>query len=64
MTQLPNQREIASIVNTSRETVSRALQLLIKGGVLGKAGHKLVVHKAELLEKLAIDGLDALPTKS
>jgi CRP-like cAMP-binding protein len=64
LTQLPNQREIASIVNTSRETVSRALQLLIKGGVLGKAGHELVVHKAELLEKLAIDGLDALPTKS
>lgn len=63
-TQLPNQKEIASVVNTSRETVSRALQLLIKGGVLGKAGHELVVHKAELLEKLAIDGLDALSIKS
>lgn len=62
-TQLPNQREIASVVNTSRETVSRALQLLIKGGILGKAGHELVVHKADLLEKLAIDGLDALPLK-
>jgi CRP-like cAMP-binding protein len=63
-TQLPNQKDIASVVNTSRETVSRALQLLIKGGVLGKAGHELVVHKAELLEKLAIDGLDALESNS
>jgi CRP/FNR family transcriptional regulator, cyclic AMP receptor protein len=61
-TQLPNQKEIASVVNTSRETVSRALQLLIKTGVLVKSGHELTIHKADLLEKLAIDGLDALPT--
>lgn len=59
--QLPNQREIASVVNTSRETVSRALQMLIKGGILEKSGHHLNVQKADLLERLAIDGLDALP---
>jgi CRP-like cAMP-binding protein len=62
--QLPNQKEIASVVNTSRETVSRALQLLIKSGVLAKTGHELTIHKADLLEKLAIDGLDALPPNS
>lgn len=59
--QLPNQREIASVVNTSRETVSRALQLLIKAGILVKSGHYLNVQNIDLLERLAIDGLDAMP---
>ena len=59
--ELPNQREIASVVNTSRETVSRALQLLIREGVLTKSGHHLNVKKVDLLERLAIDGLDAFP---
>jgi CRP-like cAMP-binding protein len=62
-TLLPNQKEIASMVNTSRETVSRALQVLIKGGVLSKSGHQIIVQKRELLEKLAVDGMDALNIK-
>lgn len=62
-TLLPNQKEIASMVNTSRETVSRALQVLIKSGVLSKSGHNIIIQKRELLEKMAVDGLDALNTK-
>lgn len=59
--QLPKQHELASIVNTSRETVSRALQLLVKCGVLGKVGHQVVIKQSGALEKLASDGPDALP---
>ena len=49
------------MVNTSRETVSRALQILIKNGVLTKNGHQLHIQQSETLKKLAHDGLDALP---
>jgi CRP-like cAMP-binding protein len=57
---LPNQKDIASAVNTSRETVSRALQILIKNEVLLKNGHQLMIRNPQLLAKLAADGLDAL----
>lgn len=60
---LPKQQELASIVNTSRETVSRALQLLIKKGIIGKTGHQIVIKELDMLKKLAADGLDALPDK-
>lgn len=63
ITLTPKQQDLGSIVNTSRETVSRALQLLIKAGVLGKSGHQIVVKKADTLKKLAADGPDALPEK-
>jgi len=58
---VPRQQDIAAMVNTSRETVSRALQLLIKNGVLTKSGHQLHIQQSEALKKLAADGLDALP---
>jgi CRP-like cAMP-binding protein len=61
LTNLPKQRDIASAVNTSRETVSRALKLLIKNGVLNKAGNNIVIKQADTLKKLAIDGLEAIP---
>ncbi len=57
---LPNQKDIASAVNTSRETVSRALQILIRNGILNKNGHQLYVQNMRLLTKLAIDGMDGL----
>jgi len=60
---VPRQQDIAAMVNTSRETVSRALQLLIKNGVLTKHGHQLHIEQSEALKKLAADGLDALPGK-
>jgi len=58
---VPRQQDIAAMVNTSRETVSRALQLLIKNGVLTKSGHQLHIQQSEALKKLAADGLDAMP---
>jgi CRP-like cAMP-binding protein len=60
---VPRQQDIAVMVNTSRETVSRALQLLIKNGVLTKNGHQLQIKHSEALKKLATDGLDALPNE-
>ena len=60
---VPRQQDIAAMVNTSRETVSRALQLLIKNGVLTKSGHQLHIQQSEALKKLAADGLDALPNQ-
>lgn len=59
-TPLPKQHEIASTVNTSRETVSRALQMLIKSGILTKRGHQIVVQRGEALQRLAIEGPEAL----
>lgn len=61
ITLTPKQQDLGSIVNTSRETVSRALQLLVKAGVLSKLGHQIVVKQADTLKRLAADGPDALP---
>lgn len=57
---LPKQNEIASFVNTSRETVSRAVQLLVKHGVIRKDGRIIRVQKIELLKEAAEAGADAL----
>lgn len=56
---LPKQHDIAVMVNTSRETVSRALQLLIKKGILVKDGHKILIHRPEELRQLANEGVFA-----
>lgn len=47
------QNDIASLVNTSRETVSRALQQLVKQGVVVKEGHKIKIKQPEVLKELA-----------
>lgn len=57
---LPKQQEIAATANTSRETVSRALQSLIKAGVLLKDGHRLIVQNDLLLKEVAQKGPDVL----
>lgn len=59
---LPRQQELASAANTSRETVSRTLQMLIKAGVIGKVGHRVVVRRLDLLKRLAYDGPESLST--
>lgn len=46
---LPTQQEIAIMVNTSRETVSRALQVLIQRGVLEKDLRRLIVRQPDFL---------------
>ena len=57
---IPRQQDIASMVNASRETVSRALQALIKHGVLTKSGHQIQITSGDLLNKLAQEGPQAL----
>lgn len=56
---LPKQQDIAIMVNTSRETVSRAIQLLIRQGVLTKDGHRIVIHDTQKLARFAYDGAPA-----
>lgn len=53
ITNLPKQHEIAAMVNTSRETVSRAIQMLVKNGILIKNGHRFVVQGTDQLRRLA-----------
>ncbi|MDR2165418.1 MAG: Crp/Fnr family transcriptional regulator [Zoogloeaceae bacterium] len=52
--QMPTQQEIAIMVNTSRETVSRALSILIKRGVVEKDLRRLIVRRPEVLREAAI----------
>jgi CRP-like cAMP-binding protein len=69
--QMPTQQEIAIMVSTSRETVSRALSILIKRGVVEKDLRRLIVRQPEVLREAATrkdrfetdsgsDGIDAL----
>lgn len=53
---LPKQHELAAMVNTSRETVSRAIQMLLKQGILVKHGHRFVVQGTDKLKQLAASG--------
>lgn len=64
-TNLPKQHEIAAMVNTSRETVSRAIQMLVKNGILVKHGHRFVVQHTDQLKLLAAGaGATAAPSRS
>ncbi len=51
----PTHQEIAIMVNTSRETVTRTLQFLQGMKVVARAGNELVVEQPDTL-KLAADG--------
>lgn len=53
---LPKQHEIAAMVNTSRETVSRTIQMLVKQGILVKNGHRFVLQRPDQLKQLATHG--------
>ena len=55
---LPRQHEIAIMVNTSRETVSRALHTLMNLGILEKQGTILIVKNPEKLKLAASVGVD------
>lgn len=58
----PTHQEIAIMVNTSRETVTRTLQFLQVQKVVARAGDELVVHQPDTLQQAA-DGKVA-PTKA
>ena len=51
--QIPTHQEIAIMVNTSRETVTRVFQALVSRGVLQRAGSDLEVTDPQYLEDLA-----------
>ncbi|WP_084513657.1 Crp/Fnr family transcriptional regulator [Azovibrio restrictus] len=53
---MPSQQQISIMVNTSRETVSRALQVLIRHGVVEKDLRRLIVRQPEALRKAATSG--------
>lgn len=59
---MPKQHEIAIMVNTSRETVSRALHILLKMNILEKKGTVLIVTRPDKLKIAATTGLDAAET--
>ncbi len=48
---LPTQQEISLMSNTSRETVSRAINLLIREGIVEKDLRRLIVRKPAMLKK-------------
>lgn len=52
---VPPQQEIAIMANTSRETVSRALQVLIQQGVVEKDIRRLIVRDFEQLKTMTFE---------
>ncbi|MDR2678205.1 MAG: Crp/Fnr family transcriptional regulator [Zoogloeaceae bacterium] len=53
---LPTQQEIATMINTSRETVSRALRVLLEQGIVEKDLRRLIVRNPSALRQMAISG--------
>jgi CRP-like cAMP-binding protein len=49
---LPTHQDIANMINTSRETVTRALATLVQQGVVQKDQHRLIIIKPDALQKL------------
>lgn len=49
---MPTHQEIAIMVNTSRETVTRALARLKSGGVIEKQARRLIIRRPDLLKRL------------
>lgn len=49
---LPTHQDIANMINTSRETVTRALLTLAQQGIIQKGAHRLMIVKPEALQKL------------
>jgi len=50
---LPTHQDIASMINTSRETVTRTLLILAQQGIIQKDLRRLIIRKPEELQKLA-----------
>jgi len=51
---LPKQQEVAIMINTSRETVSRAIGHLVSLGVLEKDFRRLIVRDPQRLRRMAL----------
>ena len=60
---VPRQQQIAIMLNTSRETVSRAITELVQSGVVEKDLRRLIVRKPEVLQQMASKA-EGVPTES
>ncbi len=49
---LPTHQDIANMINTSRETVTRALLTLVQQGIVQKDAHRLIILDPDALKKL------------
>jgi CRP-like cAMP-binding protein len=49
---MPTHQDIANMINTSRETVTRALLTLVQQGIVQKDSHRLIIVDPEALQKL------------
>ena len=49
---LPTHQDIANMINTSRETVTRALTTLTQQGIIQKDTHRLIIINPQALQKL------------
>ncbi len=58
---LPTHQDIAIMINTSRETVTRALVVLTQNGIAVKDGHRLTIVNADAMQKLVQGAPNALP---
>ncbi len=49
---LPTHQDIANMINTSRETVTRTLLALTQQGIIQKGQHRLIIVRPDTLQKL------------
>jgi CRP/FNR family transcriptional regulator, cyclic AMP receptor protein len=49
---LPTHQDIAIMINTSRETVTRAILTLVQQGIVEKEAHRLVIKDLDAFEKI------------
>ncbi len=56
---MPTHQHLALMINSSRETVSRALQILFEQGVLEKDNRRLIIRQPEQLKKMAEEPIQA-----
>ncbi|MCE3262041.1 MAG: Crp/Fnr family transcriptional regulator [Pseudoduganella sp.] len=49
---LPTHQDIANMINTSRETVTRTLLALTQQGIIQKGQHRLIIVRPDALQKL------------
>lgn len=57
---MPTQQQIAITVNTSRESVSRAIHVLIQHGVVEKDMRRLIIRKPDALRRAVSSGDELL----
>ncbi|HYD80946.1 MAG TPA: Crp/Fnr family transcriptional regulator [Paucimonas sp.] len=49
---LPTHQDIANMINTSRETVTRTILTLVNQGIVKKDSHRLIIIRPDALQKL------------